>query len=104
ATPRFRLAGLFEDAGLVVLEAADIRAARETMRTARLDLIVFECPSLVGDELAFCQTVAAGPRTPLLLLAGAADVGVEIVALELVADHLPAGAVSDPVALAAARA
>lgn len=101
---RLRLSRLFEDAGLAVLEAVDPGAARQMMRAARLDLIVFECPSLVGDELAFCQAVAAGPRTPLLVLAAAADLVDEIVALELGADDLLSGEVADRLVLARARA
>jgi len=104
APTRLRLSRLFEDAGLAVLEAVDLDSARRMMRVARLDLIVFECPSLVGDELAFCQTVAAGPRIPLLVLAGAADLVDEIVALELGADDLLAGEVADRLVLARARA
>ena len=101
---RERLAGLFEEAGLAVFEAAGIAAAREMMKTARLDLIVLECPSLVGDELAFCQTVAAGPRLPLLVLVAAADVVDEIVAIELGADDLLIGEAADRLILARARA
>lgn len=101
---RDRLGGLFGDAGLAVFEAAGIPAAREMMRTARLDLVVLECPSLVGDELAFCQAVAAGPRLPLLVLVGTADVVDEIVALELGADDLLTGEAADRLILARARA
>ncbi|HYD27234.1 winged helix-turn-helix domain-containing protein [Brevundimonas sp.] len=101
---RMRLSRLFEEAGLAVLEASDLRIAREMMRTARLDLIVLECPSLIGDELAFCQTVAAGARVPLLLLAAAADVVDEILALELGADDLLAGEAPNRLVLARARA
>lgn len=101
---RLRLSRLFEEAGLVVLEAADVRAAREMMRTARLDLIVLECPSLIGNELAFCQTIAAGPRVPLLLLAEVGDVVDEIVALELGADDLLVGETPNRLVLARARA
>ncbi|MBF0665142.1 MAG: response regulator transcription factor [Brevundimonas sp.] len=104
AATRLRLAPLFEDAGLAVLEAADLNAARQMMSAARLDLIVFECPSLVGDELAFCQMVASGPRTPLMLIAAAADVVDEIVALELGADDLLVGQVADRLVLARVRA
>lgn len=104
AATRLRLSRLFEEAGLAILEAADPGAARQMITAARIDLIVFECPSLVGDELAFCQAVAAGPRTPLLVLAAAADVVDEIVALELGADDLLAGDVADRLVLARARA
>ena len=104
AAMRLRLSRLFEEADLAVLEAVDPGAARQMMRTARLDLIVLECPSLIGDELAFCQTVAAGPRIPLLVLAAAADLVDEIVALELGADDLLAGEVADRLVLARARA
>lgn len=101
---RDRLTGLFEDAGLAVFEAAGIPAAREMMKTARPDLVVLECPSLVGDELAFCQAVAAGPGVPLLVLVAAADVVDEIVALELGADDLLIGDAADRLILARARA
>lgn len=105
AATRLRLSRLFEEAGLVVLEANDLDGARQVMRRApRLDLIVLECPSLVGDELAFCQTVASGPRIPLLVLAAAADLVDEIVALELGADDLLTGEVADRLVLARARA
>ena len=101
---RLRLSRLFEEAGLAVLEAVDPAGARPIMHAARLDLIVFECPSLVGDELAFCQSVAAGPGVPLLVLAAAADLVDEIVALELGADDLLTGEVADRLVLARARA
>lgn len=101
---RDRLGELFEDAGLAVFEAAGIPAARETIKSERLDLVVLECPSLVGDELDFCQSVAAGPRLPLLLLVATADVVDEIVALELGADSLLIGEAADRLILARARA
>lgn len=101
---RDRLAGLFEGAGLAVFEAAGIPAAREMMKTARLDLVVLECASLVGDELDFCQAVSAGPRLPLLVLVASADVVDEIVALELGADDLLIGEAADRLILARARA
>lgn len=101
---RERLAGLFEEAGLAVFEAAGVPAARDMLKTARLDLIVLECPSLVGDELAFCQAVASGPRLPLLVLVATADVVDEIVALELGADDLLIGEAADRLILARARA
>lgn len=104
AATRLRLSRLFEDAGLAVLEAVDLGAARRMMPAAGLDLIVFECPSLVGDELAFCQMVASGPRIPLLLLARNADLVDEIVALELGADGLLTGETPDRLILARARA
>lgn len=104
AATRLRLSRLFEEAGLAILEAVDPGAAGQMMRAARLDLIVLECPSLVGDELAFCQTVASGPPIPLLLLARSADFVDEIVALELGADGLLTGETPDRLILARARA
>lgn len=101
---RARLNSLFSDADLAVFEAAGIPAARALMETARFDLIVLECPSLIGDELAFCQAVAAGPRIPLLVLVATADVVDEIVALELGADDLLVGEAADRLILARARA
>ena len=104
STARARLSRLLEGADLAVLVADDLARARDMMRTARLDLIVLECPSLIGDELGFCQAVATGSRVPLLLLAAAADVVDEIVALELGADDLLAGEAPDRLVLARARA
>jgi two-component system OmpR family response regulator len=101
---RARLGGLFGDAGFTVLESADIPAAQRMIRAARLDLIVLGCPSLVGDELAFCRTVASGPRIPLLVLADDADVVDQILALELGADDLLIGPVAERLVLARARA
>ncbi len=104
ASGRARLAALFQDAGFTVLECADIPGARHMMRATKLDMIVLECPSLIGDELAFCQAVSAGPRVPLLILAAGADVVDEIVALELGADDLLTGHATDRLVLARARA
>lgn len=101
---RARLGGLFGEAGFTVLECPDIAAATRMMRTARLDLIVLACPSLIGDELAFCRTVASGPWVPLMVLAADADVVDEIVALELGADDLLTGQAADRLVLARARA
>lgn len=104
ASERARLAALFQEAGFTVLECADIPGARHMMRATKLDMIVLECPSLIGDELAFCQAVSAGPRVPLLILSAGADVVDEIVALELGADDLLTGHATDRLVLARARA
>lgn len=104
AAERARLGALFGEAEFTVLECPDIAAASRTMRAARPDLIVLECPSLVGDELAFCSTVASGPGTPLMVLAADADVVDEIVALELGADDLLTGQAAERLVLARARA
>ncbi len=104
APARAGLGRLFREAGFTVLECPDIAAATQMLRAAKLDLIVLKCPSLVGDELAFCRTVAAGPCAPLLVLAADADVVDEIVALELGADDLLTGEVADRLVLARARA
>lgn len=104
ASERARLVCLFREAGLSPLEAADIPAAERMISAARLDLIVLECPSPIGDSLAFCRTVASGPGIPLLVLAADADVVDEIVALELGADDLLAGRAADRLVLARARA
>jgi len=99
-----RLEHLFKDAGFTVLECPDIAAATQMMRSAKLDLIVLQCRSLVGGELTFCGAVAAAPCAPLLVLATNADVVDEIVALELGADDLLTGEVADRLVLARARA
>lgn len=101
---RARLGALFGDAGFMVVEAPDLSTARRLLTTARLDLIVLECPTLIEGELAFCRTVAARSGLPLLILAAAADVVDEIVALELGADDLISGVAADRLVLARAKA
>lgn len=104
ASERARLTALYVDAGFAVLEAADVVVAKHVMGATTLDLIVLECPSLVEAELAFCRTVAAAPRSRLLVLAATADLVDEIVALELGADDLLTGRIPERLLLARSRA
>lgn len=102
---RDRLADLLAETGFTVLQAANLDGARTLIAMESVDLIVLHCAALVGDELAFCRTLASPPHSPLLLvLVGQADVVDEIVALEIGADDLLAGPVADRLVLARAKA
>lgn len=101
---RVRLAGLFAEAGFTVLQAGDARRGR-SMLAAHLDLVVIQCPALVGETPALCRSVTAGPGSPLLMvLVAEADFVDEIIALELGADDLVSGAAPDRLVLARVRA
>lgn len=105
ALERDRLAALMVDAGFNVLQAATLDFAHSLIASEVVDLVVLHCPALVGDELAFCRTLASDAGGPLLLvLVGQADLVDEIVALEIGADDLLAGAVADRLVLAHAKA
>lgn len=105
AAERDRLAAVLVDAGFTVLQASNLDGARALIAAETVDLVLLHCAALVGAELVFCRTLAARPHSPLLLVvAGQADIVDEIVALEIGADDLLAGAVNERLVLARAKA
>lgn len=105
ASERDRLAKLFVEAGFTVLQAESPEAAQTLIGPAGVDLVLLQCPAMVGDELAFCRNLASTPFAPLVLvLASRADVVDEIIALEVGADDLLVGPVADRLVLAHAKA
>jgi two-component system OmpR family response regulator len=72
--------------GYRVSAAADVRAAREVLRTSAIDLVVLDIMMPGEDGLSLCRQLRATTDLPVILLTALGDETDRVVGLELGAD------------------